>query len=61
MRMGVDPKRSVVNPYGESHDVKGLYVADASLFPVHSGKSWKLRCVAFPITFTDQILATFKA
>lgn len=33
MRMGADPSSSVVNPYGETHDVKGLFVADASLFP----------------------------
>jgi choline dehydrogenase-like flavoprotein len=32
-RMGSDPARSVVSPSGEAHDVPGLYVADASLFP----------------------------
>ncbi len=32
-RMGADPDTSVVNADGESHDVKGLYVADASLLP----------------------------
>ncbi|HEX4759606.1 MAG TPA: GMC family oxidoreductase, partial [Thermoleophilaceae bacterium] len=32
-RMGPDPRRSVVSPSGETHDVPGLYVADASLFP----------------------------
>lgn len=36
-RMGSDPKQSVVNPYGESHDVKGLFVADASLLPTSIG------------------------
>ena len=33
VRMGSDPRRSVVSPTGETHDVPGLYVADASLFP----------------------------
>ncbi len=33
MRMGSNPANSVVNPYGECHDVKRLFVADASLFP----------------------------
>ena len=33
MRMGADPAKSVVNPWGETHDVKRLFVADASLFP----------------------------
>ncbi len=32
-RMGADPKRSVTDSYGECHDVKNLFVADASLFP----------------------------
>ncbi len=36
-RMGADSKTSVTNPYGESHDVKGLYVADASLLPTSIG------------------------
>ncbi len=33
MRMGVDATSAVVNPWGETHDVKHLFVADASLFP----------------------------
>lgn len=32
-RMGADPKSSVVNGHGESHDVKNLFITDASLFP----------------------------
>ncbi|TXT41160.1 MAG: glucose-methanol-choline oxidoreductase, partial [Comamonadaceae bacterium] len=36
-RMGRDPKTTVVNPYGETHDVKNLYVADASLLPTSIG------------------------
>jgi choline dehydrogenase-like flavoprotein len=33
LRMGADPASSVVAPHGETHDVKGLYVTDASLLP----------------------------
>lgn len=36
-KMGVDRKTSVVQPTGESWQVKGLYVADASVFPTASG------------------------
>ncbi|WP_342619314.1 GMC family oxidoreductase [Rhodoferax sp. GW822-FHT02A01] len=36
-RMGADPKKSVVNPYGETHDIKSLYIADASLLPTSIG------------------------
>ncbi len=32
-RIGADSRRSVVAPSGECHDLAGLYVADASLFP----------------------------
>lgn len=32
-RMGADPVYSVVRPNGETHEVSGLFVADASLFP----------------------------
>ena len=35
--MGADPSRSVVGETGESHDVRGLYVADGSVFPTSSG------------------------
>ena len=32
-RMGTNPHHSVTDPYGETFDVKNLFVADASLFP----------------------------
>jgi len=35
--MGADPSRSVIGETGESHDVRGLYVADGSAFPTSSG------------------------
>jgi len=33
VRAGRDPQRSVVDPYGAHHQMAGLWVADASLFP----------------------------
>ena len=32
-RMGLDRKSAVVDAYGETHDVPGLFIADASVFP----------------------------
>jgi choline dehydrogenase-like flavoprotein len=32
-RMGGDPSLSVVDPWGECHEVPGLFIADASVFP----------------------------
>jgi choline dehydrogenase-like flavoprotein len=37
-RMGDDPKNSVVDSYGKSHDVDNLYIADGSIF-VTSGSA----------------------
>ena len=31
-RMGTDPRRSVVDPNGRSHDVKNLFIVDGSIF-----------------------------
>lgn len=36
-RMGVDPATSAVNADNESHEVRNLFVADASAFPTASG------------------------
>jgi long-chain-alcohol oxidase len=36
-RMGSDPGASAIGPDNESHDVKNLFVADASAFPTASG------------------------
>jgi choline dehydrogenase-like flavoprotein len=36
-RMGGDPRRSVVNAWGECHEVGGLFVADMSVFPTSLG------------------------
>lgn len=37
LRMGEDPRRSVVRSTGEHHHVRGLFVADGSLFPTSIG------------------------
>ncbi|GAA2216024.1 GMC family oxidoreductase [Nonomuraea monospora] len=36
-RMGDDPATSVANPRGELHDVRGVWIGDASAFPTPSG------------------------
>jgi choline dehydrogenase-like flavoprotein len=36
-RMGTDPATSVAGPWGELHDVKGVWVGDGSAFPTSSG------------------------
>jgi choline dehydrogenase-like flavoprotein len=36
-RMGADPRRSVVDAWGECHDAPGLFMADMSVFPTSLG------------------------
>jgi choline dehydrogenase-like flavoprotein len=36
-RMGNDPQTSVANPWGELHDVKGVWIGDGSAFPTAVG------------------------
>jgi choline dehydrogenase-like flavoprotein len=47
--MGREPKRSVVDAFGAAHGIRGLYVADASVFPTS---------VAVPPQITVMALAT---
>jgi choline dehydrogenase-like flavoprotein len=37
VRMGGDPRRAVVNAWGECHELAGLFVADMSVFPTSLG------------------------
>jgi choline dehydrogenase-like flavoprotein len=36
-RMGTDPATSVAGPWGELHDVKGVWIGDGSAFPTSTG------------------------
>jgi len=36
-RMGTDPRTSVADPWGELHDVAGVWIGDASAFPTATG------------------------
>jgi choline dehydrogenase-like flavoprotein len=45
-RMGRDPVRCAVRPSGELHGVRGLYIADASLFPTSTRVNPQLTIMA---------------
>jgi choline dehydrogenase-like flavoprotein len=36
-RMGTDPRTSVVNEWGRSHDVRNLFIVDGSIFVTAGG------------------------
>jgi choline dehydrogenase-like flavoprotein len=47
LRMGPNRKRSVVNGWGAAHEIEGLYVADASIFPTSTAVPPLLSVMAF--------------
>ena len=54
-RMGADAASTVVNPYSETHDVKRLYIADASLLPTSIGYNPSETVYALASYIADQI------
>jgi len=56
-RMGPDPKRSVVDPRGQMHDVERLFVADGSLFPTCAGVNPQVSIMAFATRIAQHIAA----
>jgi choline dehydrogenase-like flavoprotein len=46
-RMGKDPKKSVVNRELESHEVKGLFICDASILPTSTLVNPQMTIMAF--------------
>lgn len=55
-RMGDNPKTSVVNPFLETHDIKNLFVADASVFPSSLGVNPQVSIMAFSLWAAENIL-----
>jgi choline dehydrogenase-like flavoprotein len=56
MRMGEDPKRSVVRSTGEHHQVRGLFVADGSLFPTSIGVPPQISIYAFALHLAPHVI-----
>jgi choline dehydrogenase-like flavoprotein len=45
-RMGTDPRTSVANPWGQLHDVPGVWIGDASALPTAPGVNPMLTVMA---------------
>ncbi|KDO33323.1 hypothetical protein SPRG_02132 [Saprolegnia parasitica CBS 223.65] len=60
-RMSASPDDGAVNPDGETWDVKGLYVADASLFPTSSGVNPMMTTFAMGYSVAQFIKANLAA
>jgi choline dehydrogenase-like flavoprotein len=59
-RMGADPKRSALNQYNQSHEVKNLFVVDGSSFTTASEKNPTLTILALAMRSTDFLAEEMK-
>ncbi len=55
VRMGNDPRRSVLNGYCQAHEVKNLFVTDGSTFTTSSEKNPTLTIMALSLRAADYI------
>ena len=54
--MGNDPRHSVINRFGQTHDVPNLYVCDASVLFSCSDKTTTLSILAFTLRTCEYLL-----
>jgi choline dehydrogenase-like flavoprotein len=59
-RMGDDPAKSVVNKYGQVHDIDNLYVVDGSVLVTGGGFNPALTIMALGYWFGDHIVKQYK-
>ena len=59
-RMGDDPKTSVVNEYGQVHDVPNLFVVDGSVHVTNGGFNPALTIMAIAYRASDHMVKTWK-
>ncbi len=55
-RMGKDPKTSVLDATGRSHEIKNLYVADSSGFPTSSGAPFTMTIMANALRVASKVI-----
>jgi len=58
-RMGDDPSTSVVNRYGQVHDIDNLYLADASIFVTNGGFNPALTIMALAYWIGDHLVRKY--
>ena len=54
-RMGANKKNSVVNSYGQSHDIENLFIVDSSIFVTSSAVNPLNTMTALTLRITDFI------
>jgi len=59
-RMSAKPKDGVVNKWGQTHDIKNLFVSDGSVFTTGASENPTLTIVALAIRQADHIASQMK-
>ena len=59
-RMGSDPKKSVLNQFQQTHDIKNLFVMDASGFASNPCQNPTLTIMALCVRSCDYLMSEFK-
>ena len=59
-RMGADPRKSVLNAYNQSHDVKNLFVVDGSSFVSGGAQNPTLTLLALSTRASEYLAGQFK-
>ena len=54
--MGDDPATSVVNRFGQTHDIPNLYIYDGSIWPTSSGMNPTATIAALALRCSDQLV-----
>ena len=58
-RMGIDPRRSVVDPHCQTHDVRGLFVIDGSVTPTALGVNPQITLLAIAEKSAEWVAENF--
>ena len=58
-RMGENPKTSVVNSFGRSHDIENLWIEDVSVFPSALGVNPSITIMALALRGAEYLSGHF--
>ena len=56
-RMGLDPRTSVVDSFGRTHDIPNLFVCDGSVLPTQGSANPALTIMALAARCADHLIA----
>ena len=60
VRMGRDPKTSVIDTECRSHEIPNLFIGDASVFPAYPEKNPTLTNIALSWRMSDRLVERFR-